>query len=97
MSVQQFTIEADDKGFYPAGDITVKKGDNVKLTFTVRTSNVYYGGLEMKSDGGPIFDTGAIKPGQSSTVEFVADKTFTYSSWWPALARKKQTATVTVT
>ncbi|MEM3127340.1 MAG: hypothetical protein QW331_04725 [Candidatus Woesearchaeota archaeon] len=94
--VNEFVVEADDRGFYPTGDINVKKGDSVKITFKVRSDNVYYGGLEMKSDSVKIFDTGTIKPGQSGSVEFVADKSFTYSSWWPALSRKKQTAAVVV-
>ena len=96
-SVHEITIEADDYGFYPSGDITVKKGDRVKIIFTIRTKEVYYGGLQIKSDSLGIFDTGSLKPGDHAPVEFTADNTFTYSSWWPSLARKKKTATVTVT
>jgi hypothetical protein len=95
--LREFTIEANDYGFYPSGDITVNKGEQVKITFKVRTDGVYYGGLQMKSDMENIFDTGTLKPGEIKTVEFVAERSFTYSSWWPAQARKKKTATVTVT
>src|SRR3989344_6893241 len=79
--VYEYTIEADDRGFYPGDDITVNKGDTVKITFNVRTTNVYYGGLQIKSK---YFDTKSIKPGASKTVEFTAVDTQKITSYWPS-------------
>lgn len=83
---QKFTIEADDYGFYPSGDVSVAKNSNVEITFKVRNTNVYYGGLQIKSEK---FDTGSIAPGGEKTVSFVADKTFTFTSYWPLSGVKK--------
>lgn len=77
--VQQFKIEADDSGFYPS-DIKVKKGAKVKITFLVSADKVYYGGLDIKSDK---FSTGTVKPGDTALVEFTADQSFEFKSYWP--------------
>ena len=87
------TIEADDNGFYPSSEVRVKKGAEVKLTFTVRTTNVYFGGLDFRSSK---FKTASVKPGQSTTVEFVADESFEFTSWWPASERLKARGNVVV-
>ncbi|MDO8560713.1 MAG: DUF5667 domain-containing protein [bacterium] len=75
-----YKLEADDSGFYPSGVITVKNGTKVSLTFIVRNENVYYGGLSFRS---PKFKIEALKPGGIQTVEFVADESFGFSSYWP--------------
>ncbi len=80
------SIEADDRGFYPPGTITVGKGSKVKLAFTVRTENVYYGGLDFRS---PKFQTVSVKPGGSTSVEFTADESFIITSYWPASGVRK--------
>jgi hypothetical protein len=85
------TVEADDAGFYPSSAITVPKGALVKLTFKVRSSNVYYGGLDFRSDK---FKTESVKPGQSATVEFTADESFSFRSYWPASGVLKATGQV---
>lgn len=77
---QEFTIEADDHGFYPSSDITVSKGTHVKITFIVRTINVYYGGLDFRSSE---FKTESTKPGNSVTVEFTANSPLIITSYWP--------------
>lgn len=92
-AVREFKIEADDSGFYPEPSIRVKKGSKVKLTFFVRSTNVYFGGLEMKSN---VFKTGTIKPGGSASVEFTANESFEFTSWWPLSNVKKQTGKVIV-
>ncbi len=92
--LKTFTIEADDSGFYPSGTITVSKGDRVKITFVVRTSGTYYGGLDFRSSVWG--DTGTVKPGESTTVEFTADKTFTFTSYWPVSNVKKADGQVVV-
>lgn len=82
----QFEIEADDNGFYPASPIAVEKGTKVKIVFKVRSSGVYFGGLDFRSTK---FKTAAIPPGGSTTVEFIADESFTITSYWPASGVKK--------
>ena len=78
--VQTFTVDADDNGFSPS-EIRVKKGTIVKVTFNVSKTNVYFAGLDFRS---PKFDTGSIAPGDSTTVEFTADKSFEFKSYWPS-------------
>jgi len=85
-------VEADDNGLYPA-TITVAKGQTVNLTFKVRSTNVYYGGLEFRS---PKFVTPKVLPGGQNSVSFVADESFTYSSYWPATNVKKADGTIAV-
>jgi len=88
----ELTLEADDYGFYPAGSIMVPRGANVKLTFKVRNSNVYYGGLDFRSSK---FRTAAVKPGESATVEFIADEPFGFSSYWPVSEVLKASGKIT--
>lgn len=94
VQTKEFTIEADDGGFYPSGTVTVNKGDNVKITFKVRTSGTYFGGLDFRSSVWG--DTGTVKPGESTIVEFTADKTFTFTSYWPVSNVKKAAGQVIV-
>ncbi|MEW5805551.1 MAG: hypothetical protein AB1721_02415 [Patescibacteria group bacterium] len=65
-------IDVDDTG---AGmyQLSVKKQTKVTLTLNVMTLNVSYGGLDFKS---PVVNTGIILPGQSKTVEFIAEQSF---------------------
>ena len=76
----EFKLEADDLGFYPEPTITVPKGSRVKIHFIVRTTNVYYGGLDFRSSK---FKTEAVKPGGTTDVEFIADESFVFTSYWP--------------
>ncbi len=92
--LKSFTIEADDMGFYPANSITVNKDDNVQITFQVRPAGVYYGGLDFKAP--PYFVTQRVAPGNSISVNFTADKNFTFSSYWPASGVKKADGQVVV-
>ena len=79
VSIQEFTIVGDDFGLYP-DSIEVNKGDLVKITFTVG-SETYWGSLDFRSD---IWDaTGEVSIGMSTTVEFIATKTFKYGSYRP--------------
>jgi hypothetical protein len=89
----EFTLEADDFGFYPQSTIEVPKGAKVKITFVVRNSNVYYGGLDFRS---PKFETRQVRPGEKTTVEFVADESFTFTSYWPLSGVQKATGRVIV-
>lgn len=93
-AVKTFVIEADDAGLYPNGDLTVNKGDRVKITFKVRSVGVYFGGLDFR--GAPYFTSPKVLAGGETTVEFTADQSFTYSSYWPASSVLKSTGTITV-
>lgn len=90
---QSFVIEGDDRGLYP-DSISVKKGASVTITFQVRSQEVYFGGLDFRSDVWGT--TGKIKPGQSGTVEFTADQSFEFKSYWPASNKLKATGQVIV-
>ena len=78
-------VEADDYGFYPSS-LEFTKGAKVKLYLYVKSSNVYYGGLDFRSEK---FKTEPIKPGQKTEVEFIADKDFIIESYWPLSNVKK--------
>ncbi len=79
-------IEADDRGFYPRDGVSVPRGARVAITFAVRTENVYFGGLDFRSQK---FKTESVKPGGSTQVEFTADEPFTITSYWPASGVRK--------
>lgn len=81
-----FKLEADDSGFYPLRTLGVPKGTRVHLTFVVRKTNVYLGGLDFRSAK---FKTESVKPGGSTAVEFTADEPFTITSYWPAFGVRK--------
>jgi hypothetical protein len=78
-------VEADDYGFYPSS-LEFTKGAKVKLYLYVRSSNVYYGGLDFRSEK---FKTEPVRPGQKTEVEFIADKNFIIESYWPLSNVKK--------
>ncbi len=91
--LQEFKLEADDLGFYPSNAITVPKNSKVKIHFIVRTNNVYYGGLDFRS---PKFKTESVKPGGEISVEFIADESFEFTSYWPLSGVIKSIGKVTV-
>ena len=90
---QELTIEGDDAGIYPK-TITVKKGTLIQITFKVRQARTYYGGLDFRSPAWG--DTGRIPPGGSKTIEFTAEDSFDYTSYWPSSNVKKATGKVVV-
>jgi len=93
---QEFTISADEHAFDP-DEIDVIKGALVRITFEYNDNKIYYGGLDIKCDNCDYFDTIQYrKDGEPDTIEFVAEKSFTYTSYWPASATKKATGRVTV-
>jgi hypothetical protein len=89
----EFTLEADDLGFYPQSSLEVQRGTKVKITFIVKTTNVYYGGLDFRS---PKFKTNSIKPGEKTTVEFIADESFDFASYWPLSGVQKAVGKVII-
>jgi len=83
--ITEFSIEADDRGFYIGGSdvasISASSGKKLKLTFNVRSTGVYYGGLDFRGCG---FKTERVSPGSSTTVEFSPTSTCTITSYWPS-------------
>ena len=85
-------IYANDLSFTPR-TIRVKKGMRVQVLFIVDRKDTYYGGLDIRSD---TFRTGTIAPGQRQTVEFTADESFSFQSFWPSTSALKATGRVEV-
>ncbi|GEM_PF-5291797 len=85
MPAAYFRIEGDDYILAP-NNVTAKKGGNVTIEFYVRTSGIYYGGLQFNSS---YFDTGVMKKGESKNVSFIAGSNFTFTSYWPASSVRK--------
>ncbi len=77
---KSFTIEGDDTVMSPS-TIEVSKGDKVRIKFRVRNERVSFGGLDFRSD---YFTTNKIAPGETGEVEFTAEKSFSFASYWPA-------------
>lgn len=86
-STTNISITANDSSASQT-DITVNKGAKVNLTFKVDSDGVYHGGLEFKSTD-PAIDSGGIKPGDSKTISFVADKSFSFTPYWYESGVKK--------
>lgn len=97
-TTKDFTIEADDRGFYidskDTSSIAVLKGQLVKISFKVKQDGTYYGGLDFRGCGQDTPDT---KPGDFVQIQFTADQTCTITSYWPASNVKKDTLQVMVT
>ncbi len=77
--IQVFAVEMDDGGFYP-DQITVLAGQPVNLTLHLRSTNVYYGGADVKSQA---FTELGFKPGEARSVLFTADGPFEVTETWP--------------
>lgn len=79
-----FYVEMDDKGAYPASG-TAAKNTTVTVTFKMRSTNVFYNGLIVKSNK---YDLGKIQGGQSKTITFKAVEDITFVGQWPNGASK---------
>ncbi len=79
-----FYVEMDDKGAYPASG-TAAKNTTVTVTFKMRSTNVFYNGLVVKSNK---YDLGKIQGGQSKTITFKATEDITFVGQWPNGASK---------
>lgn len=95
--IVKFTIEADDYGFYISGtdinSVSAKKGENVEITYNVKSTNVYYGGLDFRGCGE---NSATILPGGSTLVKFTAETSCDIKSYWPASGVLKDQMTVNV-
>lgn len=78
--VESYTVVADDSSGTP-GSITVTKGNTVNLTFQVKNTGVYFGGLDFRSS---VVNTGTIHAGGSKTITFTAQTSFSFTPYWPA-------------
>ncbi len=96
-TAKEFTIEADDNGFYINGSdtasIAASRNDTVMITFMVRTAGTYYQGLDFR---GCAQDTEDVKPGNSTKFNFTAESTCTITSYWPSSGVAKDTLQVVV-
>jgi len=89
----EFTIEADDYGFYPS-TIKAKIGDKVKINFKFRDDSIYFAGLDIK---GPFENIEyKLKGEQPVKREFTMKDETRIISYWPASGVKKATLTVEV-
>ena len=79
--VKQLIIEVDDAGLHPAWPAAVKKGERVRIVFRILANSSDWGGFVFKTDPGVGWGaTNVIRPGHEEAVEFVADKSFEFSS-----------------
>lgn len=94
---REFSFEADDNGYYVNGQkipsVSVSKDDVVKISFQVRTTNVYSGGLEMRGCGQT---TGGIPPGKQGSLQFTASSSCTITGYWPSTNIPKSSLQVSV-
>ncbi len=91
-NVTSFTILATDYKFDP-NSITVNKSDNVRIIFTFNDSEIYFAGLDIRSN----YFTVEYRPGQGNkTVNFTADQTFEFRSYWPSSGVLKAVGKVNV-
>lgn len=75
---KNFYVEFDDNGAYP-GSGTAAKGSTVTVTFKVRTTNVFYNNLVVKSSR---HDLGKINAGSAETITFTATEDETFVAQW---------------
>jgi len=96
--LKEFYIEADDTGFYDESgskinNLELNNGDEIKITFFVRKTGVYFAGLKFK---GPDFDSGALDKEAEYVVEFTASDSHQIKSFWPSSNKLKATLNVNV-
>lgn len=89
-SVKEFSIVVNENGVVGTKTFNVTKGDTVKLTITVDVTDVSFNGEDVygpAQKGLPqdqyVFYAGHILPGESKTVEFVAQESFDFGVYWP--------------
>ena len=85
-SINEFTVEADDNGFYP-NKLQAKVGDKVNINFNFRDNAIYFAGLDIK---GP-FPTiqYKLKGEQPLTAEFTMKDETKITSYWHSSGVKK--------
>ncbi len=58
----------------------------INLTFNVKSTGVYYAGLDFRSS---VVNTGTILAGDSKTVSFTASESFEFIPYWPGSGVRK--------
>jgi hypothetical protein len=91
-NVKSFDVEITSSSIIPE-NINVNKGDIVVVTFEAGEDS-HENGVRILSPGWK--DSPSLKPGQTFTVEFTAENSFTYRMFWLAGNLLKGTGTVTV-
>jgi hypothetical protein len=96
-AAKEFSIDADDAGFYLDGQrsvstISAAKGAAVEINFKVRSTGVYYAGLDFRGCGA---EAKAL-PGKSVQLQFTAQETCTITSYWPTTGVVKASLQVVV-
>jgi len=82
----EFTVEADDNGFYP-NKLQVKIGEKVKINFKFRDASIYFAGLDIKGHFPDI--KYKLKGQQPLTAEFTMKGETKITSYWPSSGVKK--------
>lgn len=94
--VKEFSIAIDEGSINP-NTITANKGDKVKITFTFNDANIYYGGLDVYDPEKKFINIKYRKADSDMMiVEFIAEKSFVYSGYWPNTGNKKASGKVEV-
>lgn len=93
----KFTIDADDFGFYidnkDITSVSLRKGESVEITYNVKSTGVYYGGLDFRGCGQ---NTATVLPGGSTIVKFQAESNCDIKSYWPSSGVLKDQMTVNI-
>lgn len=83
-TAKEYTMEYDESGYYTNGQktpsISVKGGDSVKITYQVRSTNVYPGGAQFRGCGAT---SASVPPGGTTSIQFTASSTCTITAYWP--------------
>ena len=91
--VREYTIEADDKDFYP-NRISAKINETVRINFKFRDDAIYFAGMDVR---GPFDDARyKLKGSQPITREFVMKGETKIDSYWPSSGVHKATLIVEV-
>lgn len=80
MMAKSFTVHGNDTAA-DLKSITVAKGTPVTITFGADAQGTYHGGLDFRSS---VVSTGPIAPGSTKAVSFTADKSFSFTPYWPS-------------
>ena len=84
--VSEFTVEADDNGFYP-NKIQAKINDTVMIRFKFRDDSIYFAGLDIRGPF-PAMQY-KLKSQQPITAEFTMKEETKITSYWPSSGVKK--------
>lgn len=98
VKLKVFRIDSDDDDFYDEEgnvlkDLELEKGDEVTITFFIRKTGTYFGGMTIR---GPDFDSGKLDKEEEYIVTFTADESHQIKSYWPATNKLKAKLNINV-